>query len=42
MSENIDEDRKLGVQHNGLALCLAYCIELMQHPEAYGDARFDE
>jgi hypothetical protein len=42
MSDNIDEDRKLGVQHNGLAMCLAYCIEAIQSPETYGDHRFDE
>ena len=42
MADNIDEDRKLGVVHNGLALCLAYCIEVMQQPDTFGDYRFDE
>ena len=27
---NIDEDRKLAVQHNGICLLLAYTIELIQ------------
>jgi hypothetical protein len=42
MSNTIDAKRKLGVVHNGIALCLAYCIEVMQHPDTYADYRFDE
>jgi hypothetical protein len=42
LSDNIDADRKLGVVHNGLALCLAYCIEVMQRPDVYADYRSDE
>jgi hypothetical protein len=42
MADNIEEDRKLGVVHNGLALCLAYCIEVMQSPDTFDDYRFDE
>jgi hypothetical protein len=30
-------ERKLGIGQNGLALCLAYCIEVMQSPEAYAN-----
>jgi len=33
--ENVNADRKLGVSRNGIALCLAYCIEILQHPDAY-------
>jgi hypothetical protein len=29
------ESAKLGITHNGLGLCLAYCIEVMQSPDAY-------
>jgi hypothetical protein len=30
------------VENNGIARCLCYCIEVMQHPGTYGDYRFDE
>lgn len=29
----VDERRKLLVQHNGIALIAAYCIERLQHPD---------
>lgn len=35
LSNNVDADRKLGVSHNGISLCLAYCIEILQHPEVF-------
>jgi hypothetical protein len=41
MSDGIDATRKLAVSHNGIALCLAYCIEVMQHPHDYEDDRFE-
>ena len=28
----IDEERKMGVRHNGLSLLVAYCIENLQDP----------
>jgi hypothetical protein len=31
-----------GVEHNGLALCLVYCIEVMRNPDGFGDDRFYE
>jgi hypothetical protein len=39
---DIDVDRNTGVVYNGLALCVACCIEVMQHPDTYSDYRFDE
>jgi hypothetical protein len=42
MSDAIDAKGKLGVAHNGIALCLAYCIEVMQHADVYEDDRFKE
>lgn len=42
MSGDLDQARGMGIQHNGLAMCLAYCIENMQHPDTYWDYRFDE
>jgi hypothetical protein len=41
LSDNSDPG-ELGIVHNGLALCLAYCIEVMQSPETFDDYRFDE
>ena len=40
-ASQIPADRKLGIEHNGLALCLAYCIQVMQDPGTYGDRRFN-
>jgi hypothetical protein len=31
----VSADRKLGVTRNGIALCLAYCIEILQHPDGF-------
>lgn len=42
LSSGVDAKRKMGVQRNGLALCVGYCIEVMQHPDAYEDSRFDD
>jgi hypothetical protein len=34
LSQVVDERRKMGVEHNGLCLLLAYCIEAMEeNPE---------
>lgn len=35
LSNVVDASRKLGVSHNGIALCLAYCIEILQHPDSF-------
>lgn len=35
LADEVDEDRKLGISHNGLALCLAYCIEVLRSPMSY-------
>jgi hypothetical protein len=35
LSNAVDAKRKMGVERNGLALLVAYCIEVMQHPDAY-------
>jgi hypothetical protein len=37
LADNVDEKRKFGLTRNGLALLLAYCIEVMQSPDAYAD-----
>jgi hypothetical protein len=29
----VNADRKFGVTRNGLSLCLAFCIEILQHPD---------
>lgn len=42
LSNTVDASRKLGVRNNGIALCAAYCIEVMQHPDTYPDERFAE
>src|ERR1700710_1052789 len=33
LADGVDESRKLGVRHNGIAMCVAYCLEILQHPE---------
>jgi hypothetical protein len=34
LADNVDEGRKLAVRHNGIALGVAYCLEILQHPTA--------
>lgn len=31
----VNADRKFGVTRNGISLCLAYCIEILQHPDDF-------
>lgn len=35
LSAAVDAERKLAVSRNGIALCLAYCIEILQHPDDF-------
>lgn len=30
LADGVDEDRKFGVSRNGIAVCLAYCVEAVQ------------
>jgi hypothetical protein len=36
IEDTIDERRKFGVENKGLCLLVAYLVEMMQHPSAYG------
>ena len=36
LADTIDEERKLGVQKNGICLLLAYTLELIQQERKYG------
>jgi len=36
IEDTIDERRKFGVDNKGLCLLVAYLVEMMQHPTAYG------
>lgn len=31
----VNADRKFGVTRNGISLCLAFCIEVLQHPDDF-------
>jgi hypothetical protein len=37
LANGVDEGRKLAVAHNGIALCVAYCLEILQHPDGYAE-----
>jgi hypothetical protein len=37
LSNAVNSRRKFGVENNGLALLVAYCIEVMQNSEGYED-----
>jgi hypothetical protein len=40
--EDLSDNADFAETRNGIALCLAFCIEVMQHPKAYDDVRFSE
>jgi hypothetical protein len=40
--EDLADNADFAETRNGIALCLAFCIEVMQHPKAYGHVRFSE
>jgi hypothetical protein len=40
--EDLSDNADFAETRNGIALCLAFCIEVMQHPKAYADVRFSE
>ncbi len=31
----VSADRKFGITHNGISLCLAFCIEVLLHPDDF-------
>lgn len=31
----VNADRKFGATRNGISLCLAFCIEVLQHPDDF-------
>ncbi len=37
LADNVDEKRKLAVSHNGIALCVAYCLQVVQSPEGFAE-----
>jgi hypothetical protein len=39
---NVTLPEDLGITNNGLGLCLAYCIEVMQSPEGHADPDDDD
>jgi hypothetical protein len=36
VAENVPEGKKLGIWNDGVCLLIAYCIEIVSHPDIYG------